>query len=67
MLRNGGITAGELTNPIGKGGRKQQAIADLLGVRSRTTAKSIVGLVLSEIELASSEEADRQTPPLIAK
>jgi hypothetical protein len=59
MLRKGDITPAELTNPIGEGGRKQQEIADLLGVQSRTTAKSIVKLVLSEIEFVPLEGADK--------
>jgi hypothetical protein len=53
MLRSREITPAELINPIGEGGLKQDVIAYLLGVKSRTTAKSIVELVLSEPEFAA--------------
>lgn len=59
MLRNGEITPTELINPVGEGGRKQQEIANLLGVQSRTTAKSVVKMVLSEIEFANSASTDK--------
>lgn len=51
-LRNKDITREQLTNPMSNGGMKRQAIADLIGVKSRTTAKKIVEEVLSEPEFA---------------
>jgi hypothetical protein len=60
LLRKGEITIAELRNPVGKGGRKHQEIADLLGVKSRTTAKTVIKLVLSTPEFANLASTDKQ-------
>jgi hypothetical protein len=60
MLRTGEIKPFQLENSIEDGGLKQESLAKMLGVASRSTAKSVIISVLAEEEFSKP----RQTPPI---
>jgi hypothetical protein len=60
MLRTGEIKPFQLENSIEDGGLKQESLAKMLGVASRSTAKSVIISVLAEEEFFKP----RQTPAI---